>query len=133
MVWPEVTSATTVYRWRHAVGQVGLPAFVLYNVGYFGGLVVWIGVAHGIGNPGAGAGVGLGMFLLCVGGAVVVARKPDVRTGKKVWDSSAWSQRVYYLDFDSVSPFFFRPFAPFLVIPPVTEARDLFSLCPLHN
>ncbi|KAK8111721.1 SNF-domain-containing protein [Apiospora kogelbergensis] len=51
VVWSEVVSATTVYRWEDVVAQTGLPAFLVYNFGYIGGQIVGVSVAHGTGHP----------------------------------------------------------------------------------
>ena len=76
VVFSEVVSATTVYRWADVVGQTGLPAFILYNLGYFGGLVVGISVAHGVEDPLVGLGAGLGFFVVCSLVAALIARNP---------------------------------------------------------
>ncbi|KAK8856081.1 SNF-domain-containing protein [Apiospora arundinis] len=65
VVWSEVVSATTVYRWEDVVAQTGLPAFLVYNFGYLGGQIVGVSVAHGTGHPEFGAVAGLGLYVAC--------------------------------------------------------------------
>ena len=103
VVWSEVSSATTVYRWRDVVDQTGLPAFVVYNVGFFGGQVFGISLAHGIGSPGAGAGAGIGFYFLMAIVAVVLARTPDTRA-PSFWHPNVFIRRFWFLAFYSVSP-----------------------------
>ncbi|KAG9664513.1 SNF-domain-containing protein, partial [Aureobasidium melanogenum] len=79
VVFCEVVSATTVYRWKDITEQVGLPAFVVYNLGYFGGLLIGVTVAHGLESAGPGAGAGFGFFVACTVIAGVIAKSPEPR------------------------------------------------------
>jgi solute carrier family 6 (neurotransmitter transporter, GABA) member 1 len=101
VVWTEVVSATTVYRWRDVLDQTGLPAFVIYNVGYFGGQIVGVSVAHST-RPGAGVGAGLGLYALCSVIAVAVSRPPTVRS-PRFWTRNTFISRFWFLAFYSVS------------------------------
>lgn len=80
VVWSEVVSATTVYRWQDTVSQTGMPAFVIYNFGYFAGQFIGVGVAHATSEPGAGVGAGLGIYAACSVLAVLVAKTPIITT-----------------------------------------------------
>ncbi|KAF2705202.1 SNF-domain-containing protein [Pleomassaria siparia CBS 279.74] len=100
VVWTEVVSATTVYRWSDITSQTGLPAFVVYNVGYFGGQVVGVAIGHGINNPGAGAGAGIGFYAICAIASVLLSRSPDVKA-PSFWNSSTFLARFWYLAFYS--------------------------------
>jgi len=100
VVWSEVSSATTVYRWRDVVDQTSLPAFIVYNVGFFGGQVFGISLAHGIGSPGAGAGAGIGFYVLMAIVAVVLARTPDAHA-PSFWHRNAFIRRFWFLAFYS--------------------------------
>ncbi|OJD38126.1 sodium:neurotransmitter symporter family protein [Diplodia corticola] len=100
VVWSEVVSATTVYRWEDVVSQTGLPAFTAYNLGYFGGQVVGISVAHGTANPGAGAGAGFGFYVLCTLTSVLIAKTPD-SDAPSFWNSNVFLGRLWYLAFYS--------------------------------
>jgi solute carrier family 6 GABA transporter-like protein 1 len=99
VVWTEVVSATTVYRWSDVTSQTGFLAFIIYNVGYFGGQVV----GHGINSIGAGAGVGIGFWIICTVVSILIARKPDVKA-PMFWDGNMFLARFWYLAIYSVSP-----------------------------
>lgn len=101
VVWSEVSSATTVYRWRDIVEQTGLPAFFVYNIGFFGAQVFGISLAHGISNPGVGAGAGISFFVILSIIAVFVARTP-VAPAPRFWGRNAFISRFWYLAFYSV-------------------------------
>ncbi|KAF2106895.1 hypothetical protein BDV96DRAFT_506976 [Lophiotrema nucula] len=100
VVWSEVVSATTVYRWSDVVGQVGLPAFITYNVGYFGGQLIGITIAHGIPNPGAGVGAGVGFYVVLALVSIFIARSPDSKA-PKFWNANTFLSRFWYLAFYS--------------------------------
>jgi solute carrier family 6 GABA transporter-like protein 1 len=100
VVWSEVSSATTVYRWRDIVDQTGLPAFIVYNIGFFGGQIFGISLAHGISQPGAGAGAGIGFYVLMAIVAVIVARSPDARA-PSFWNANPFIRKFWFLAFYS--------------------------------
>lgn len=103
VVWSEVSSATTVYRWTDVTDQTGLPAFVVYNVGFFGGQIFGVSLAHGINNPGAGAGAGIGFWAVCAIIAVFIARSPDAPAAR-FWNRNVWARKFWFLAFYSVRP-----------------------------
>jgi solute carrier family 6 GABA transporter-like protein 1 len=109
VVWTEVTSSTTVYRWTDIVEQTGLPAFAVYNFGFFAAQFFGILLAHGLKSPGAGAGAGLGLYVVCTITAIVIARSPDIAaprfTKKDIWNSNTFLRRFWYLAFYSVSQY----------------------------
>jgi len=39
-VWSECVAMTSLYRTKDVIGQVGLPAFLMYNAGYAGGMIL---------------------------------------------------------------------------------------------
>ncbi|KAK2609738.1 hypothetical protein N8I77_003225 [Diaporthe amygdali] len=100
VVWSEVVSSTTVYRWQDVVSQTGLPAFIVYNTGYMGGQVIGVSVAHGTGIPAAGAGAGFGFYFVCCLAAVLIAKTPD-SAAARFWKANAWTSRFWYLAFYS--------------------------------
>jgi solute carrier family 6 GABA transporter-like protein 1 len=102
VVWTEVTSATTVYRWRDIADQTGILSFSLYNFGFFGGQVFGIILAHGISSPGIGAGAGVGLYIAFTIVATVLARNPDVRA-PSFWNSNFVLRKFWFLAFYSVS------------------------------
>ena len=101
VVWSEIVGATTVYRWNDIVSQTGMPAFLLYNVGYFGGQIVGVSVAHGLEFPPAGAGAGFGVYVLCTVAATFISNTPVIEA-PKFWASHPFLSRFWYLAFYSV-------------------------------
>ncbi|GMK53621.1 hypothetical protein CspeluHIS016_0102070 [Cutaneotrichosporon spelunceum] len=97
VVWSEVVMSTTVYRWTDVRDQVGLPAFAVYNIGFFGGQVFGIALAHGIGNAGAGAGAGIGFWVVMSVIATAIAQKPSSPAPRK-WNRP-FLDRFWYLAF----------------------------------
>ncbi|KAJ5156422.1 hypothetical protein N7492_009225 [Penicillium capsulatum] len=100
VVWSELVGATTAYRWHDVVSQTGLPAFVVYNVGYFGGQVIGVAVAHGISNPSAGAVAGFGWYIVCTIASVLIASSPIIRAAG-FWGKHPILSRFWYLAFYS--------------------------------
>ncbi|PGH16193.1 hypothetical protein AJ79_01960 [Helicocarpus griseus UAMH5409] len=96
VVWSEVVSATAVYRWRDVVSETGLPAFILYNGGYFGAQLVGIAVAHGLENPSAGAGAGFGIFIVSTIVAVLISKTSGIKA-PGFWSKNALLTRFWYL------------------------------------
>lgn len=100
VVFSECVSSTTVYRWKDVVGQVGRPAFIVYNAGYFGGMILGVVLAHTV-SPPAGAGVGFGLFVAGLVISTVIAKTPDAET-PNLFKSSVYLRRIYYTAFYSV-------------------------------
>ena len=101
VVWSECVTATTMYRWRDVVRQVGMPAFLAHNGGFIGGMVLGVSIAHAV-SPVAGACVGFGLFIAGNIVAVVVGKTPDV-PAPKFWNKNVFVSRLWYLAFYSVS------------------------------
>lgn len=102
IVWAEATCATTLYRYQDIVDQCGLPAYVLYNIGYLGGQVSGFSVGHAVG-PEAGAGVGFGLFIVCAIAAVLVAKTPEAETPRFWGTSGPIVRKFWWLAFYAVS------------------------------
>lgn len=102
VVWTEVTSATTVYRWRDIVDQTGTAAFSLYNFGFSGGQFFGIVLAHGINSPGIGAGAGIGFYVAFAIVAAFVAHTPTA-TAPSFWNINVVLRKFWFLAFYSVS------------------------------
>ncbi|KAG9201119.1 hypothetical protein G6514_006031 [Epicoccum nigrum] len=100
VVWTEVTSATTMYRWRDIVDQTGIVAFSLYNFGFFGGQFFGILLAHGIRSPGIGAGAGIGFYVAFTLIATIIARTPQTRA-PSYWNANHFLRRFWFLAFYS--------------------------------
>ncbi|KAH0281039.1 SNF-domain-containing protein, partial [Aureobasidium melanogenum] len=103
VVFCEVVSATTVYRWKDVTGQVGLPAFIVYNLGYFGGLLIGISVAHGLESAGPGAGAGFGFFVICTVITGVIAKSTETHGTGMIAKARDQLDQLWYLAFYSVS------------------------------
>ncbi len=96
----ECYGATTVYRWVDVVGQVGWPAFGIYNFGYLGGIVLGCAIAHSV-SAEAGAGVGFGLYIVCSLVALFVARTPD-SLAPRFFGKNAFINRFWWLAFYQV-------------------------------
>ncbi|THV71060.1 SNF-domain-containing protein [Aureobasidium pullulans] len=101
VVFGEVVSATTVYRWTDITGRVGLPAFIVYNLGYFGGLLIGVTVAHGVGSAGPGAGAGFGSFVVCTLVAGFIAKAPASDSFGIMSKVRGQASQLWYLAFYS--------------------------------
>ncbi|KAG9698437.1 SNF-domain-containing protein, partial [Aureobasidium melanogenum] len=101
VVFCEVVSATTVYRWKDVTGQVGLPAFIVYNLGYFGGLLIGISVAHGLESAGPGAGAGFGFFVICTVITGVIAKSTETHGTGMIAKARDQLDQLWYLAFYS--------------------------------
>lgn len=101
VVWSEVVFATTVYRYKDVIAQVGRNSFILYNSGYFGGMVLGPTVAHAV-SPAAGAGVGLGIYAVGAILSVILAKTPD-SVAPRFWGKNAFAAKFWYVAFYSVS------------------------------
>ncbi|KAK5627811.1 hypothetical protein RRF57_003526 [Xylaria bambusicola] len=100
VVWAEVVSATSVYRWSDVVSQTGVLAFATYNVGYLGAQIIGVSVAYGLGNPGPGAGAGFGFYSVVSLIATLLSNAPDVNA-PSFWNSNSDLARLWYLAFYS--------------------------------
>ncbi|KAF4120672.1 solute carrier family 6 (neurotransmitter transporter, GABA) member 1 [Geosmithia morbida] len=99
VVWAECVCSTTVYRWHDIVDQVGLPAFSVYNFGFFGGQVIGVAVGQSVG-PDAGAGVGFGIFIVSTAVAVLISKTPETRA-PSFWSKNVFTSRFWYMAFYS--------------------------------
>lgn len=102
VVWSECSFSTTFYRWRDVAGQVGLPAFLTFNTGFYSGMVLGVAVAHAV-SPAAGAGVGFGLFIAGCVVSIAIGKTPDSKTPAKLFRSNVFLSRFWYLAFYSVS------------------------------
>lgn len=102
VVFAECISSTSVYRYKDVIGQVGKPAFVIYNTCYILAMVLGVAIAHAV-HSGAGAGVGFGIF---IGGSIassVIGKIPD-SIPPRFWGKNALISKFWYLAFYSVRP-----------------------------
>lgn len=106
VVWSEVVSATTVYRWRDVVSQTGMPAFAIFNFGYFFGQFLGVIIAHTV-NPWAGAVTGIGLAVICAIIATCISHTPTVKAAG-FWSKNPFAARLWFLAFYSVSDHYDR-------------------------
>lgn len=102
VVWAECVSATTIYRFEDVVDQVGLPAFAVYNAGFFGAQLLSLIIGHTVSVP-AGAGVGFGIFAVAAVAAVFMSKAPTIKVTARLFGKNKHGAIVYYLAFYSVS------------------------------
>lgn len=107
VVWSECAAATTVYRWRDSAGQVGFPAWLIYNGGYYGGMILGVAVAHAV-SPPAGAGLGLGLYFVGLVVSTFIGKTPDAQA-PKFWCKNVYTSRIWFLAFYSVSKISITP------------------------
>ncbi|KAL4964297.1 sodium:neurotransmitter symporter family protein [Aspergillus stella-maris] len=96
VVWSEVVSASTVYRWKDVVEHTGLYGFATYNFAYFGGQVIGVAVAHGEEDPAIGAGAGFGVYVFFSILAVYLSKTPTV-PAPSFWGRNEFLSRFWYL------------------------------------
>lgn len=101
VVWAECVCATTVYRWRDVVEQVGLPSFVSYNFAYFGSQILGVIIAHTVGDW-KGAVVAFGIYIVFTIVSVVIAKTPDSKA-PSFWGNNAFLEKFWFNALYSVS------------------------------
>lgn len=101
VVWSEISSATTLYRWKDVVDQTSKVSWWIYNIGYLAAQILGVGIAHATSQPGPGVGAGIGLYVVCSAVAVFLAPTPTVRA-PRFWGSNVFVSRFWYLGFYSV-------------------------------
>ncbi|KAF7192485.1 Sodium- and chloride-dependent GABA transporter 1 [Pseudocercospora fuligena] len=99
VVFSECYGATVIYRAVDVIGQVGVPAFVVNQVGFIGGLATGLAIAHNVSVDG-GVGAGFGLFFLCTLISVLIAKTPD-SIAPGFWSRNAFFCRFWWLAFYS--------------------------------
>lgn len=100
-VWCECFFATTLYRWRDPVDQVGLVSYATYNGGYFLAHFIGFLVGHLV-SAEAGAGVGFGVLIIGIAASTFIGKVPTVRP-PGFWGNNTLLSRFWYNAFYSVS------------------------------
>lgn len=100
-VWFECFFATTLYRWREPVDQLGMVGYLLYNGGYFAAHVIGLLVGHLV-NASAGAGTAFGIFAAGALASVFFSKTPTV-PAPRFWGRNHFTSRLWYAAFYSVS------------------------------
>lgn len=97
VVWWECIASTTVYRYQDVVGQIGWPALLAFNGGYFGATIFGLALGHAV-KPAAGAGLGFGLLLLGIVVALFVAKTPD-SPAPAFWNKNKFLARFWWMAF----------------------------------
>ena len=98
-VWCECVFATTLYRWRDPVDQVGMVSYLVFNGGYFLAHFVGLLVGHLVSAP-AGAGTAFGIFVAGAVGCAVIGKTPTI-PAPSFWGGRALLSRIWYCAFYS--------------------------------
>jgi solute carrier family 6 GABA transporter-like protein 1 len=93
--------ATTIYRVKDVIDQVGLLPVLIFNIGLVLAEVLGLAVGHAV-MPEAGAGVGFGLFLLALIVSVLMAKTPHAET-PRAFSSSPLMRKFFWIVFYSVS------------------------------
>ncbi|KAL8994991.1 MAG: hypothetical protein Q9169_005190 [Polycauliona sp. 2 TL-2023] len=98
VVWAECVAASTLYRYKDVVHQIGGIAYITHSLGYILGMVLGVAVGQAV-SPGAGAGMGFGIFFVLTAIAVILAKSPTIPAprffGKNPWLSKLWWMGFY--------------------------------------
>ncbi|KAL0940478.1 Sodium and chloride-dependent GABA transporter 2 [Colletotrichum truncatum] len=93
VVWCEAFCATTLYRYKDAVSQVGWIGFLTFNVGLVLAQALGIGIAYPT-QAAIGAGVGFGIFIIAVVASVMLSKTPSIAApgffGRNVFLNRIW-------------------------------------------
>jgi solute carrier family 6 GABA transporter-like protein 1 len=76
-VWCECTCATSAYRCRDVVDQVGWLGYLNYTLGFVAAQALGIGIAYAT-TPGIGAGVGFGIYVLSAIAGTLLSKTPSI-------------------------------------------------------
>jgi solute carrier family 6 GABA transporter-like protein 1 len=98
-VWFEMACATTLYRWRDPVDQIGLVSYSIFNGGWVFAQLAGLLVGQTV-SAGAGAGVGFGIFAIAVIATAFVGKTPTVAP-PGFWAKNAILSRLWYAAFYS--------------------------------
>jgi solute carrier family 6 GABA transporter-like protein 1 len=99
IVWAECAVSTSFYRYVDVIGQVGAPAFYLYNITYFGSMVIGNAVAHTVQDK-VGAGVGFGLWIIGTVISIFIAKDPT-SGAPGFWGRNKFLARVWWVAFYS--------------------------------
>lgn len=100
-VFFEMVCATTLYRWRDPVDQIGMVSYAIFNGGYLTAQLVGLLVGQTV-SAGAGAGAGFAIFIVCTIAAAFIGKTPTVEP-PSFWAKNTILSRLWYAAFYSVS------------------------------
>ena len=101
VVFAECYGATVIYRSIDVIGQVGIVSFVVHQIGFIGGMLAGLLIAHNVSVPG-GIGAGFGLYFLLVIVSALIGKVPDSQP-PGVFGRSVPLSRLWWLAFYSVS------------------------------
>ncbi|KAM0335144.1 hypothetical protein ACHAQA_000185 [Verticillium albo-atrum] len=99
VVWCEAFAATTLYRYRDPISQVGWLGFLVFNVGFVTSQALGIGLAYAT-SPEAGAGIGFGIFIISVLASAFLSKTPRV-PAPGFWGGNKFLNRIWWCAFYS--------------------------------
>ncbi|OLN89648.1 Sodium- and chloride-dependent GABA transporter 2 [Colletotrichum chlorophyti] len=99
VVWCEAFCATTLYRCKDAISQVGWPGFLIFNVGLVLAQALGIGIAYPT-QAGIGAGIGFGIFIIGVIASAVLSKTPSL-AAPGIFGRNVFLNRVWWCGFYS--------------------------------
>ncbi|KAG9237783.1 putative sodium/chloride dependent neurotransmitter transporter [Amylocarpus encephaloides] len=99
VVWAECYTSTTIYRWKDVWGQVGKPAYFVYNGCFLLAMILGVAIGHAV-QPSTGAGAGFGLFITGVVVSVLIATEPDTKA-PSFWNRNVSLRKLFYLAFYS--------------------------------
>lgn len=95
----ECLAATTVYRYKDVISEVGIIAFSIYNAFYLFALLFGLVIAHTVG-PEAGAGVGFGLYMTGAVASVFLAKTPATKA-PRFWGNNTLLNKFWWVAFYS--------------------------------
>lgn len=96
-VWCETFAATSLYRCRDVVSQVGWTGYLVYTVGFVAAQALGIGIAYAS-QPGIGAGVGFAIFFASVAAGVLLSKTPNM-PAPRFFGNNAFMSRFWWIAF----------------------------------
>lgn len=100
VVMSECVASTTVYRYKEVISQVGWLGWSVYQVGYFGGIILGVLLGHVVSEP-VGAGVGFGVYIVCTIIFLFIAKTPDCNASS-FWNRNTFLSKFWWVAFYSV-------------------------------
>jgi solute carrier family 6 GABA transporter-like protein 1 len=97
VVWCECTCATSVYRCRDVVDQVGWLGYLVYTLGFVAAQALGIGIAYAT-TPVIGAGVGFGIYVLSTIAGTLLSKTPNI-PAPKFWGNNNFISSFWYIAF----------------------------------
>jgi len=101
IVWCEIVSVSTLYRYKDVVMEVGFVAYITYSLTYILSMFLGVVVGQAVG-PEAGAGTGFGIFVIGTFVSLFVAKVPNSRP-PRFWGGNKFLAKFWWLSFYSMN------------------------------